>query len=103
MENQKLVIIFGYGETQLITETLNKKVLTSELAKVQLVLDNLFSFKPEDNTANNEYYLVTIDNAGFGKYTPTQTESWQTEFLELDAVAFDELVAEIEAYTPATE
>jgi hypothetical protein len=103
MENQKVVIIFGYGETQLITKDLNKKVLTSELTKVQPVIDNLFSFKPEDNTANNEYYLITIDNAGFGKYAPEQTHAWQTEFAELDSAAFDELVAEIEAYAPVAE
>jgi hypothetical protein len=98
MENQKLVIIFGYGETQLITEALNKKVLTSELIKVQPVIDNIFSFKPDDNTAINEYYLITINNDGFGKYTPTQTAAWETEFSKLDAIAFEELVAEIEAH-----
>jgi hypothetical protein len=45
--------IFGYGETQLIGTDFNKKVPSAELTTLAAVVDNVYSFKPEDNTANN--------------------------------------------------
>jgi hypothetical protein len=95
--------IFGYGETQLIGEDFNKKVLTSELTKVQAVVDNLYSFKPEDNTATEDYHSVNIFENAFGSYIPKDAEEWRVTYTDLDAVAIEELVAEIEAYTPAAE
>jgi hypothetical protein len=95
--------IFGYGETQLIGEDFNKKVLTSELTKVQAVVDNLYSFKPEGNTATEDYHLVNVFENTFGSYVPKDTEQWRVAYADLDIVAVEELVAEIEAYTPAAE
>jgi hypothetical protein len=95
--------IFGYGETQLIGEDFNKKVLTSELTKVQAVVDNLYSFKPEDSTATEDYHLVNVFKDKQGSYVPKDTEQWRVEYTELDLIAIEELVAEIEAYIPVAE
>ena len=54
--------IFGYGETQLIGTDSNKKVPTSALTKVQAVVDNVYSFKPEGNTATEVYHAINIFN-----------------------------------------
>jgi hypothetical protein len=95
--------IFGYGETQLIGEDFNKKVLTSELTKVQAVVNNLYSFKPEGSTATEDYHLVNVFENAFGSYVPKDAEQWRVTYADLDAVAIEELVAEIKAYTPAAE
>jgi hypothetical protein len=38
--------IFGYGETQVITDTENKKVATDSIVGVQALVDDLYSKKP---------------------------------------------------------
>ena len=95
--------IFGYGETQLIGEDFNKKVLTSELTKVQAVVDNLYSFKPEGNTTTEDYHSINVFKDAFGSYLAKDTEEWRTPYVELDVTAIEELVAEIEAYTSVAE
>jgi hypothetical protein len=97
--------IFGYGETQLIGTDSNKKVPTSALTKVQAVVDNVYSFKPEGNTATEEYHAINIFNDLFADWQTKQqgVEGWRVQFAELNKTALDELVAEIEAYTPPTE
>ena len=95
--------IFEYGETQLIGENFNKKVLTSELTKVQAVVDNLYSFKPEENIATKDYYQINIFNTLNGSFIPKDAEQWRVLYAELDATAIEELAAEIVAYTPAAE
>ena len=94
--------IFGYGETQLIGKDLNKKVATSLLTKVQAVVDNVYSFKPEGNEATEEYHAVNIFNDMFADWQTKQADvkGWRTEYSKLNAAAIEELVAEIEAYTP---
>jgi hypothetical protein len=103
MATWSVLYIFGYGETQLIGEGFNKKVLTSELIKVQAVVDNLYSFKPEDSTATEDYHLVNVFENAFGSYVPKDVEQWRVEYAELDKTAIEELVAEIEAYTSVAE
>jgi hypothetical protein len=95
--------IFGFGETQLIGEDFNKKVLTSELTKVQAVVDNLYSFKPEDSTVTEDYHTINVYKDVFGTYVSQDADQWRVKYTELDVTAIEELVAEIEAYTPAAE
>jgi len=97
--------IFGYGEVQVIGKDLNKKVATSELTKVQAVVDNVYSFKPEESTATEEYHAINIFNDMFANWQTKQqgVEGWRVEYAELDAVAIEELVAEVIAYVAPTE
>ena len=91
--------ILGYGETQLIGEDFNEKVLTSELTKVQAVLDNLYSFKPEEITATEEYHTVSIIKDQISIWTSKTGKQWRTKYSALDIKAIEELVAEFEALT----
>lgn len=97
--------IFGYGEVQVIGKDLNKKVATSELTKVQAVVDNVYSFKPEDSTATEEYHAINIFNDMFADWQTKQqgVEGWRVQYAELDADAIEELVAEVVAYTAPVE
>jgi hypothetical protein len=97
--------IFGYGEVQVIGKDSNKKVATSELTKVQAVVDNVYSFKPEESTATEEYHAINIFNDMFADWQTKQqgVEGWRVEYAELDAVAIEELVAEVIAYVAPTE
>lgn len=92
--------IFGYGETQLIGTDSNKKVPSSVLTTLTAVVNNVYSFKPEDNTANEEYHAINIFNDMFADWQTkeSETKGWRTKYAELDAEAITALVAEIEAY-----
>lgn len=96
--------IFGYGETQLIGQNLNKKVSTSALTTVQPVVDNVYSFKPEGNTATEEYHAINIFNDMFADWQTAQqgVDGWRVQYPELDATLIDALVAEIIALPDPT-
>lgn len=102
--NWSTLHIFGYGETQLIGENLNKKVSTSALTTVQAVVDNVYSFKPEGNTATEEYHAVNIFNDMFADWQTSQqgVEGWRVQYPELDATLIEALVAEIVALPETT-
>ena len=91
--------IFGYGETQLIGSDFNKKVPSSVLTTLQPVVDNVYSFKPEGNTATEEYHAINIFNDMFADWQTSQqgVEGWRVQYPELDATLIDALVAEIVA------
>jgi len=92
--------IFGYGETQLIGADFNKKVPSSVLTTLQAVVDNVYSFKPVDNPATEEYHAINIFNDMFADWQTkdSSTKGWRTEYSQLDATLIDALVAEIVAY-----
>ncbi len=91
--------IFGYGETQIIGEGINKKVLTSSLSSAQAVIDNVYSTKPTDNNAGTTYFAINIYIDLFSDYIPkTQGEdSFRTPYSELDATLINALILEVEA------
>lgn len=96
--------IYGYGETQIIGQDLNKKVLTSSLTTVQAVIDNVYSNKPADNNAGTEYHAINIFDDMFADYIPSTKgeDSFRVPYADLDATLIDALVLELEAIpTPA--
>lgn len=98
--------IFGYGETQVIGQedgnNINKKAPSLALVSLQAVVDNVYSFKPADNPAINEYHAINIFEGLFSDYMPKDSEnkSWRTPYEELDQSFIDTLVAEVLAYQP---
>jgi hypothetical protein len=98
--------IFGYGETQLIGTDFNKKVPSAELTTLAAVVANVYSFKPEDSTATEDYHAINIFKDMFADWQSKVEgeKGWRTEYAELDAEAIEALVAEVEAYViPVTE
>jgi hypothetical protein len=92
--------IFGYGETQLIGTDFNKKVSSAVLTTLTAVVNNVYSLKPEENTADAQYHAINIFHDMFADWQPKSPEAkgWRTEYAELDAQAIAALVAEVEAY-----
>ena len=95
METYNTLHIFGYGETQVITKTENKKVTTDGLTKVQVVVDNVYSLKPADNPATTQYRTINIFNDLFCDYLDEQGNHFRVDYSELDKLAIDELVNEV--------
>lgn len=87
--------IFGYGECQVITDTENKKVPTSECPSAQAVVDMVYALKPVDNPATLNYHAVNIFNDMFADYQSPEG-NFRVEYSELDPVLINILVQEIE-------
>lgn len=100
--------IFGYGETQVIGQDgetpVNKKVASSQLNGLQLVVDDVFSKKPAGNTSTEDYHAINIFNNLFADYQPNQNlgdgsvqsaESFRVPFEELNVTLINDLAAEV--------
>lgn len=87
--------IFGYGETQVITETENKKVPTDSIVGVQALVDDLYSKKPADNPATSEYRTITILNDMFADYSDEEGNHFRVDYSELNAALIDAVVLEV--------
>ena len=90
--------IFGYGETQVITDTENKKVASDELSDVQPVVDNVYSLKPADSDASADYRVITIFNGLFVDYSDNEGRRFRVEYSGLDSALIDALVQEVLNY-----
>lgn len=95
--------IFGYGETQLISEDVNFKCPTSELSSAAPVVANVYSKKPADSDASAEYHAVNIFNDMFSDYQPQTGEGFRVKWEDLDAALIDSLAAELIAKSVAAE
>jgi len=52
--------IFGYGETQINSKEVSIKVKTTDLKKVQPLVDAIWGKKPEDSLAEQKYHAINI-------------------------------------------
>lgn len=87
--------IFGYGECQVITDTENKKVPTSDCPSAQAVVDMVYALKPVDNNAGTDYRAINIFNDMFADYQSPEG-NFRVDYSELDSALIDQLVTEIE-------
>ena len=95
MEIYNTLYVFGYGETQVITETENKKVATDSIVGVQALVDNLYSKKPADNPATSNYRVISIFNDMFADYSDELGNSFRVDYSELNAALIDAVVLEV--------
>ena len=99
---EKLTIhIFGYGETQIIKKDVNFKTKTSDLTKVQPLLDAIWAEKPEDVTGGDDFRSVTMFNYSRKKWSGKKDQaSFKIKGEDSLVGAIDELVAEMTALIP---
>lgn len=94
MENF-VIHIFGYGDTQLITNEKNLKHETKNLTKVQPLVDAIWNLKPEDYSGEKKYHVINF----FGKNDIRWVDenSFQLKNESLSTI-IDELITEIQEY-----
>lgn len=93
--------IFGYGETQINSKDLKVKVKTTELTKVQPLLDALWAEKPEDVTGGDDFRSVTFFNYDLKQWSGKKDEaSFRIKGEDTLVALIDELVAEMTALIP---
>lgn len=93
--------IFGYGETQINSKDLSVKVKTTDLTKVQPLVDKIWSKKPEDSTAEQNYHVIHCFGHDDVRYGSKNGFSLKQD-AELKPL-IDALIAELETKKPQTE
>ena len=96
MENYNTLLIFGYGQTQLITDTNTYLVDSSTLPSLDAVIENVYSNKPIDNKSETDYTRIAIYNSDFADWVNSNPDDYfKVSYSELDQALIDSLVLEI--------
>lgn len=96
MENYNTLLIFGYGQTQLITDTDSKLVNSDELASLNAVIQDIYSKKPLGNKSQEDYTRIAIYNNNFADWVNNNPEDYfKVPYDELNQSLINSLVLEI--------
>lgn len=97
--NYNTLHIFGYGETQLITDTENKKVSSASLTKLQAVVDNVYANKPVGNNADTNYHAINIFNDIAADWIPSNIDQqpFKVQYSDLNSQLITDLILEIQS------
>ena len=93
--------IFGYGETQINSKDLSVKVKTTELTKVQALVDKVWSKKPQDSNAEQNYHVIHCFGHDDVRYGSKDGFSLKKD-AELKPL-IDALITELETKKPQEE
>jgi len=97
MENF-VIHIFGYGETQLITEVESLKYETKNLIKVEPLVDAIWNLKPEDFSGEKKYHIINFFSKNDVRWI--DENYFQLKAEESLSTMIDELITEIKDYKP---
>lgn len=94
MENF-VIHIFGYGDTQLITNEKNLKHETKNLTKVQPLVDAIWNLKPEDYSGEKKFHVINLFGKNDIRWINENSFKLNNESL---STMIDELITEIQEY-----
>jgi len=96
MENYNTLLIFGYGQVQLITDTDSKLVNSDELPSLNAVINDIYSNKPVGNKSQEDYVRIAIYNNDFADWVNSNPDDYfKVPYAELNQALIDSLVLEI--------
>jgi len=97
MENF-VIHIFGYGETQLITEVESLKYETKNLTKVEPLVEAVWNLKPADFQGEKEYHTINFFDKKNVRWI--SENHFNIEDNESLIPLIEELIIEIQEYNP---
>ncbi len=93
MENYNTLLIFGYGQVQLITDTDSKLVNSDELPSLNAVINDIYSNKPVGNKSQEDYVRIAIYNNDFADWVNSNPDDYfKVPYAELNQALIDSLV-----------
>jgi hypothetical protein len=96
MEQYNTLLIFGYGQTQLITDTESILVYSSELPSLPYVIQDIYSKKPAGDMPETDYIRIAIYNNNFADWVNNNPDDYfKVAYSDLDQVLIDSLILEI--------
>lgn len=105
LKSWSTIHIFGYGETQIIVKSdddspFSKKKKTTDLTTVEAVVDDIFTHKPDGNSAvKDQYHAINIFNNSDVRFMPKgkDVKGFSVKVSELNAQKLNALISEISA------
>jgi hypothetical protein len=97
--------IFGFGTVQAITDTQNVQAPYSAVKeKADLVVDNIWSKRPEGYTGEKSYHAINNFYELFSDWLPNQpnSETFRVQAADVDQELLNDLVEAVLAYTQPT-
>lgn len=97
--------IFGFGDTQIIKENLNKSVKSADLTTLTAFVDSIKAQKPVE-AVEADYHVIHIFEGNSVRYLGKPVEGSQAnthfsvEWANIDATLLSALVADIQANLP---
>lgn len=88
--------IFGYGETQINSNEFSKKITTTELIKVQPLVDAIWNKKPLDLETEEKYHVIHIFNHNDIRFV--SKDGFQLKAEEDLKPLIDDLILEMKNY-----
>jgi hypothetical protein len=107
MKQFSTIHIFGYGETQIIGETNNGKILSSSLTTLVPFVDHIKTFLPESGVTLTDYHVIHIFEGSDVRYLGVGTEdrkeetSFSVNYDQIDITLLDTLVNEVISLLPS--
>jgi hypothetical protein len=96
MENYNTLLIFDYGQTQLITDTDSLLVDSSTLPSLDAVIEDVYSNKPANNKSSTDYTRIAIYNNNFADWVNNNPDDYfKVAYSDLDESLINSLVLEI--------
>ena len=106
MKQFSTIHIFGYGETQIIGETNNGKILSSSLTTLVPFVDHIKTFLPESGVTLTDYHVIHIFEGSDVRYLGVGTEdrkeetSFSVKYDQINLTLLDTLVNEVISLLP---
>lgn len=98
MENYNTILIFGYGQTQLITNTNTYLVDSSTLPSLNMVIQDIYSNKPIDNKLQEDYTRIAIYNSDFADWVNNSPDDYfKVSYSELNQTLINSLILQIKS------
>ena len=88
--------IFGYGEAQIISDTLNYKAGVTKFTKLQAVIDDVKSKKPADVPVMDYHAINIFADSRVSYISKEKTGTFSTEFALLNQASLNALIAEFQ-------
>jgi hypothetical protein len=93
--------VFGYGETQVLTEFDDKKAPNDELKKLPAYIKALWEKRPKDFPEDGlDFHAITAFKNDLYEWTAKNRKSFRIYWSELDPIFVEELVEEVSQYEP---
>lgn len=88
--------IFGYGETQLISAEVSKKINSNSLTKVKPLVDAIWAKKPKGSKAEEKYHAINF--FGHGRVIWVSNDGFELIDEQTIYPLIDDLILEIQNY-----
>lgn len=96
-----VIHIFSYGESQIVSDTLNFKAGVEEFTTLQAVIDDVKSKRPVGVDVKDYHSINIFSEIGVRYMSKEKTGSFDCAFADLDQTKLNALIAEFQALKDA--